>query len=231
MTSPSPGTASESAPHAGPEPAARGAGPARRRQRSARVVVAAALVLLGACSVAGGLLTTTPLLGAAAVLAVLLGALATRIVHTELLDSRREAAADRAELARGYRSLTEERVAEQAMFVRRTEVSMSRQRDALARLESQVVDAETRARAAAEQCDAERSRADLAEREGRRLGERIDDAEGRAAEAIVLLAELEQERDLLAAQLQAAHTQEKARRAEGARWGASATGTEGRRRA
>ncbi len=213
------------------EPAPRPGGPSRRRQRSARVVVAVVLVLLGAGAVAAGLLTSTALLSGAAVLAVLLGAAATRIVHTELLDSRREAAVDRAELARGYRALTEERVAEQAVFVRRTEASLARQRDALARLEAQVVDAEAQARAAAQQLDAERSRADLAEQEGRRAGERLDDAEGRAAEAIVLLAELEQERDLLASQLRATRAQEEARLAETARWDATgATGTEGGRR-
>ncbi len=231
MTSPSPATSSAPAPPVDLEPASRPAGPARRRQRSARVVVAVVLVLTGAGAVAAGLLTSAALLSVAAVLAVLLGAAATRIVHTELLDSRREAAADRAELARGYRALSEERVAEQAVFVRRTEATLARQRDSLARLESQVVDAEAQARAAAQQLAAERSRADLAEREGRRVGERLDDAEGRAAEAIVLLAELEQERDLLALQLRAVHTQEEARLAEAARWGATgATGTEGGRR-
>ena len=50
---------------------------------------------------------------------------------------------------------------------------------------------------------AESERAALAEAEGQSLARRIEEAEQRAAEAIVRVAELEQERDLLRAELDA----------------------------
>ena len=52
----------------------------------------------------------------AALLSVVLGAAATRITHSELMDARREAARDRAEQAQSYRRLTVTRTAENAEF-------------------------------------------------------------------------------------------------------------------
>src|SRR6478672_8641505 len=71
---------------------------ARRRQRSVRLTLAVALLVL------------------AALLGVVLGAAATRITHSELMETRREAARDRAEQAQAYRDLTVARTAEHAAY-------------------------------------------------------------------------------------------------------------------
>jgi hypothetical protein len=54
---------------------------------------------------------------------------------------------------------------------------------------------------------AEARRADLAEAEGSRLAVALDESEQRAAEAIVRVAELEQDNDVLRSELDAAHWQ------------------------
>src|SRR5918992_2132395 len=92
-------------------------GPVRRRQRSARAIVASLLLAAGVLTVVGAVLSGSwPLLTVGAVSGVALGALATRIAYLEVLQSRREAAADRAELAQEYRTLTEARTEENALF-------------------------------------------------------------------------------------------------------------------
>ena len=63
----------------------------------------------------------------AAVASVVLGAAATRITYSELLQTRRDAARDRAEQARDYRALTEERTAEHAEFSARMTARVDRQ--------------------------------------------------------------------------------------------------------
>ena len=90
---------------------------ARRRQRSVRLTIAVALTAIAALLVLGALLSGSWLLLAlAAVLAVALGAAATRITHSELMATRREAARDRAEQAQAYRDLTVARTAEHKSF-------------------------------------------------------------------------------------------------------------------
>ena len=77
----------------------------RRRQRSVRLVVAGMLLVVAAALVVVATLSgSSPFLATAAVLGVLLGAGATRITHLELLQSRRDAARDRARLAQEYRT-------------------------------------------------------------------------------------------------------------------------------
>lgn len=89
----------------------------RRRQRSVRVTVAVTLLAVATVAVVLALPTQSPaLLSAAAVGAVVLGWAAVRIVWTEVLQSRRENAADRAAAANAYRSLFTERAAEHAEF-------------------------------------------------------------------------------------------------------------------
>lgn len=91
--------------------------PSRRRQRSVRVTVAVALLALGTLGVAVALsLATVPALSVASVGAVLTGWLAARIVYTELVQSRRERARERAAQARSYRALFVERSTEHAAF-------------------------------------------------------------------------------------------------------------------
>ncbi len=97
-----------------PTPASR---PARRRQRSVRVTVATALIALAAVGVGLALPTQSPAwLSASSVLALVCGALAARIVYSELVQSRRDAAADRAAQAQAYKTMFTERAAEHATF-------------------------------------------------------------------------------------------------------------------
>jgi len=90
---------------------------ARRRQRSVRVTVAVFLLAVATVAVVAALPTQSPvLLSVAAVAAVVLGWAAVRIVWTEVLQSRRENATDRAATATAYKSLFSERAAEHAEF-------------------------------------------------------------------------------------------------------------------
>ncbi len=89
----------------------------RRRQRSVRVTVA--VTLLGAATVV--VLAALPTrsvvaLSVASVAALVLGWAALRIMWTEVLQSRRENAADRAASAKAYRELFTVRAAEHAEF-------------------------------------------------------------------------------------------------------------------
>ncbi|MFL6062797.1 MAG: hypothetical protein ACJ72E_16335 [Marmoricola sp.] len=89
----------------------------RRRQRSVRVTVAVALLAVATVAVLAALPTQSPaLLSAAAVLSLALGWAAVRITWTEVLQSRREHATDRAATASAYRTLFSERAAEHAEF-------------------------------------------------------------------------------------------------------------------
>jgi hypothetical protein len=91
--------------------------PRRRRQRSVRVTVATVLLGAAALVVLLALPTRSPLLlSGSSVLALLCGAAATRIVHTELAQSRRGHAADRAAQAAAYRTMFAERASAQAEF-------------------------------------------------------------------------------------------------------------------
>src|SRR4051812_45966893 len=89
----------------------------RRRQRSVRVTVAVALLSLATALVLLSLPTQSPVwLSTSAVLSLACGWAAARIVYSELVQSRREAAADRAEQAKAYRSMFAERASEHAEF-------------------------------------------------------------------------------------------------------------------
>lgn len=91
--------------------------PARRRQRSVRVTVAIALLGTATALVAVALPTQSAVaLSVAAVAAIVLGWAALRMMWTEVLQSRRENAADRAAQAAAYRELFAERAAEHAEF-------------------------------------------------------------------------------------------------------------------
>ena len=81
---------------------------ARRRQRISRVTVAVALITIAALLVAGAAVGGSFLVTAlAAAAAGALGAAATKITHSELIQTRIEAARDRAEQAQAYRTLTD----------------------------------------------------------------------------------------------------------------------------
>jgi chromosome segregation ATPase len=162
--------------------------------------VIAALVVIGAV-----LSGSWFLLAVAAGLGVVLGAAATRITHSELMATRREAAKDRAEQARAYRDLTVARTAEHATFADTMRSRIDAQETAINELEVALSSAQKRAAEATRKMNAEARRADVAEHEGRSTVSRLGEAEERAAEAIVRVAELEQELDVLRAELAAWH--------------------------
>lgn len=180
-------------------------GPSRRRQRSARAATACLLLAVGVLAVAAAALSGSwALLTTAALVGVALGALAVRITYLEVLQSRRDAATDRAELAQEYRALTDERADENALFVADMTGRLGRHEATIDRLEKRLTDATAEVIEAHRLLEQAVDRADRAEDEGARLGVRLDEAESRAAQAIVRVAELEQEIDVLTAEWQAA---------------------------
>ena len=161
-------------------------------------MVAAALVITATVVVIGAVLSTSvTFVSVAAVLAVVLGAAAVRITHTELVQSRREAATDRAQQAQAYRALTETRSREHRSFVDAMTAKLGQAQTAAGQLESAVVASQGRAAESARLLTAETRRADEAEAEGSRLAVALAESEERAAEAIVRVAELEDENDTL----------------------------------
>ncbi|MBM0124427.1 hypothetical protein [Pimelobacter simplex] len=180
----------------------------RRRQRSTRVLVAVLLLVLATLAVAGTAVTGSwVLVTIAAVAALVLGAAATKITHTELLDSRQEAARDRAAQARAYADLTEVRTAENIEFAADMTGKVAKRDATIARLEKRLGDA------AAELADARRElaeagdRAEAAQRANDRLTQQLAAADERANQAVVRVAELEAELDVLTSQIHALEAQ------------------------
>jgi protein phosphatase 1 regulatory subunit 37 len=75
-----------------------------RTRRSVRVTVAGALVGLAALTVVAAVVSST-LVDAAALISVLAGGLAVRIVSSEVVQTRRKAAVERADLARAFQDV------------------------------------------------------------------------------------------------------------------------------
>ena len=178
----------------------------RRRQRSTRLTVAVALLALAAFMVVGAIVSGSWLLvSIAAALGVILGVAATKITHAELVTARHDAARDRAEQAQAYRRLADERAAENSAFVASMLDKLSRQEVAVGELEYALTAAQQRAAEATRKLNSEARRADAAERHGReveeRLSGRLAEGEELAAEAVVLVAQLEQELDVARAEL------------------------------
>ena len=176
--------------------------PDRRRQRSTRLTVAVVLLISAALAVAGAVASGSSVLVAlAAASGVLLGAAATRITHSELVAARRDAARDRAEQAQAYRRMTEARTTENAAFAETMRTRVSRQESAIHELEDALTAAQGRAADATRKLNAEARRADAIERAHEETTASLDAAEERAAEAIVRVAELEHELDVVRAEL------------------------------
>lgn len=120
--------------------------PNRRRQRSVRVTVAVALLSVATVAVVLALPTQSPVwLSVSSVLALVCGVLASRIVYTELLQSRREAAEDRAAQAQAYKSMFAERAAEHAEFTSAMTDRLASRDRSIRELEGTIVLAEKRA--------------------------------------------------------------------------------------
>ncbi len=185
--------------------------PSRRRQRSTRLLTAVTLIALAAVVVLAAALTGSSGLAAlAGAVSIALGAAAVRITYAEVVESRREAGRELAEQAQGYLGLTRERTAEQAVYVADTsgriaghEATISDQGAAISRLEAQLADAATELAHARLDLATEQAAAALVGAERDRLARGREDAEERAALAIVRVAELEQELDLVLAEWRA----------------------------
>ena len=142
--------------------------PARRRQRSVRLTVAIVLLSVATVGVLLALPTQSPvLLSTSAVLALALAWAALRIMWVEVLQSRRENAADRAAAATAYKSLFSLRAAEHAEFttamterLAESNLSVHELQGELVQAQRQVADATVRAQSA------ERSLGEARERVG-----------------------------------------------------------------
>lgn len=156
----------------------------RRRQRSVRVTVAVALLAVATLAVLAALPTqSAALLSVSSVTALVLGWAALRIVWTEVLQSRREHATDRAATANAYRSLFSERAAEHAEFTTAMTERLAESTTSVHELEGELI---------------------KAKRDAAVVTRRADSAESAHASALVRVAELERSIDLLRAEQAAA---------------------------
>jgi chromosome segregation ATPase len=131
----------------------------------------------------------------AAGLGVVLGAAATRITHTELVESRVVAARDRAAQAQAYNELTEQRTSEHASYVSGIQARIAEKEQALDELELALALAQRRAATSTRKRNAEGRRA-------AGLQARLVEAEERGASAQLRVSELEQEVLTLRAELE-----------------------------
>lgn len=167
------------------------------------LLVLAAVLVVGAI-VAGSTLAIT----VAAVVAVVLGAAATKITHSELADARVEAARDRAAQAKAYATLTDRRTAENMAFALDMRTKITAREEVISSLEVALSQAQRQVAEQTLKFNAEARRAELAEHHNREtegsiasLSRSLNHSEERAAEAIVLVAELEAELDVLRSEL------------------------------
>ena len=165
---------------AGSSPQAR---PSRRRQRSVRVTVAVALLSVATAAVVLALPTQSALwLSIASVLALACGWASARIIYTELLQSRRDNATDRAAQAQAYKSLFSERASEHAEFTSAMTDRIAAREKELAQLQQDLVATQRRAGEAEARVARESRRANDASAEVAALRERIEELEIRKAE-------------------------------------------------
>jgi chromosome segregation ATPase len=161
------------------------------------VTTAVGLIVLAALAVAGAALSGSWLLvTVAAGLGVVLGAAATRITHTELVESRVAAARDRAAQAQAYNELTDLRTSEHATYVAGIKAQIAEKEQALDELELALGHAQRRAATSTRKRNAEGRRA-------AGLQARLAEAEERASGAQLRASELEQEVVTLRAELEA----------------------------
>lgn len=145
---------------------------ARRRQRSVRVTVSVILLAVATAAVVLALPTQSPLLlSISSVVAIVLAWAALRIMWTEVLQSRRENAVDRAAAASAYRSLFSLRAAEHAEFTTAMTERLAESNHSVRELQGELVlaqrqaaEAELRAGAAERTLDAARERVGELER-------------------------------------------------------------------
>jgi hypothetical protein len=128
----------------------------RRRQRSVRVTVAVSLLSAASVVVLVSLTTQSTLwLSLGSVTAIALAWAALRMMWTEVLQSRRENAADRAAAAAAYRNLFAVRAAEHAEFTTAMTERLAQAHLSQRELEGLIVQHETRAQRAESRLSAE----------------------------------------------------------------------------
>ena len=146
------------------------------RARRARLAGLTAAVLIA-------LPTQSPVwLSVASVLALACGWAAARIIYTELAQSRRDNAADRAAQAQAYKSLFSERASEHAEFTTAMTDRIAAREAELAELQVGLVEAQRRAGEAEARVQREARRANDASNEVASLKERVQELEIRKAE-------------------------------------------------
>ena len=122
------------------------------------------------------------LLSIAAVVALVCGWAAARIVYTELAQSRREAAADRAAQAQAYRVMFEQRAGQHAEFTTAMTDRLAEGQRTISSLEESVLSAEKRAIEAEARVQRESRRANDAQERVHELAERVEELELARAE-------------------------------------------------
>jgi hypothetical protein len=133
------------------------------------------LLALATVVVGLALPTQSPLwLSFSSVFALLCGATASRIVYTELLQSRREAAEDRAVQAQAYRVMFHERAAEHAEFTSAMTERLAARDRSIEDLEGTIVLAEARAMEAETRVKRESRRANDAQELVTQLQEQLE---------------------------------------------------------
>jgi hypothetical protein len=142
----------------------------RKVQRSVRVTLATGMVAFAALAVVVAVATATWVEGAA-VLAVLLGAVAVRVVYSEVTQTRRETARERAAQARSFTDHMSTTLADHAVFTSRMSARLAERDTTITELRGTVRLAE--------------ARADEAEQRVRREARRANDAQERLASLLV----------------------------------------------
>ncbi len=134
----------------------------RRNQRSVRVSVAV-LLLVAAAAVVVFAVSTSTYTGAAAVVSLLLGVTAARLVYTEVTHTRRAAARERAALARDFGDAMTKTNTEHAAFTATMTQRIARRDSAIIELSGSIHLAEQRAAVAENEAQLEGKRAAEAE--------------------------------------------------------------------
>ncbi|NUR06190.1 MAG: hypothetical protein HOQ22_11260 [Nocardioidaceae bacterium] len=148
-----------------------------------RVTVAVALMGVATVAVLAALPTQNALLlSVASLVALGCGWAAARIVYSELAQSRRDAATDRAGQAQAYRVMFELRAREHAEFTTSITDKLARGAKEITSLEDTVLSAEKRAMEAEARVQREARRANDAQERVHELTERVDELELASAE-------------------------------------------------
>ncbi len=181
------------------------------------MTVAVALIALAAVVVLGSVASgNNALVVVSAFVAVALGAGSVKITHSELLQTRRDAAEDRAKQAAAYRDITARRAKENMEFAETMQARIAARQEVISQLETELSKALERAATATLKMNSEARRADLSEKAHKELALQLDESDTRAAEAIVRVAELEAEIDTLRSELDSWKTAARQEKRKGA---------------